>query len=621
MTVAERRRKKTEIALCSESVPIMASPRGSNKRISSKKNNQSKILGRACRRQDGATTIEAIEDQKAFYSGDSTLGTSKAAPYKDGTGTTTLSSIGTELSGNQETWCIPTDKFHSSSFNSVRSLPDDEYNHGNNTSKNTDTLQHTQCQRALNDGSSIYVCNEASHGVYLSNSFTLIALAFLIRSVQQCPHIETMQNDRSRGDPSQQQSHELLGDLTNETTHLIGLPCPHIMQPTSGDFERYSTESCPETFGRGLSSEYSFEFGAQEICGYLTPPVQSSDYCTLSFEIQDEEPEENQTHQQQRATKSEQGHSVKPEPEPPLESTPKIAAKRLASGHDSDGENSRLPKQSKISEDIDETNQRSLACPFYKHDINKYHDCSQNLLRRIKDVKQHVFRKHRKPDFYCPVCFKIFNEAVARDAHIQDRGCVAEPVPVYDGISEEQKKTLSQYPSRGKTIETQWNDMWYVIFPKDTAPRSPYLGNYREEMIPLVRDLWNKKRDQIISSVFINTACIDQHIPFISSLMEKIFDLLELESSQWTPPKGVVNHCEPKVETSPPQTDDGASDVCLNAQQQLLTNFLPQLGMNTMFQGGNDETNEGSTSELLWADTRLDVMGSGGWGPDFSEQF
>ena len=393
------------------------------------------------------------------------------------------------------------------------------------------------------------------------------------------------------------------------------------MQPTPGGFQSHPPEPRLDNFGQALSSAYFTESGAAEISGHPTTSHLSTEFHELQFhEELEEDPVEKKTTIQQQATALKDEHSVMPNPESYLTFTAKQATKRSSSAHDSDVESSRSFKQSKISEDVDETYRRSLACPFYKYDSNKYHECRQNLLRRIKDVKQHVFRKHRKPDFYCPICFKVFNEAMCRDCHIQERRCTVEPDPVYDGISEEQKKTLSHYPSRGKTIETQWNDMWYVIFPNATPPRSPYLGNYREEMIPLIRDLWNKKQGQIISSAVTNTSYIDQHIPFISSLMEKIFDLFEVESSQWTPPKDAVNHYEPKVEASTPQTDDGASDVGPNTQQ-LFTSSIPQLGMCSMFYGDIDETNEATTPELLWADTQLNVMGSEDWGLDFPEKF
>ncbi|KAH8761561.1 hypothetical protein F5883DRAFT_125404 [Diaporthe sp. PMI_573] len=45
-----------------------------------------------------------------------------------------------------------------------------------------------------------------------------------------------------------------------------------------------------------------------------------------------------------------------------------------------------------------------LACPFSKLDGNRYHACRKFELRRVKDVKQHISRKHFRPEFYCPRC-------------------------------------------------------------------------------------------------------------------------------------------------------------------------------------------------------------------------
>ncbi len=68
-------------------------------------------------------------------------------------------------------------------------------------------------------------------------------------------------------------------------------------------------------------------------------------------------------------------------------------------------------------------NKPLLACPFYKWDAHKYHDCLRYGLRRIKDVKQHVYRRHTKPDLYCAVCYQVFSSADARDAHVRGMDC------------------------------------------------------------------------------------------------------------------------------------------------------------------------------------------------------
>ncbi|RYP63110.1 hypothetical protein DL769_007067 [Monosporascus sp. CRB-8-3] len=163
-------------------------------------------------------------------------------------------------------------------------------------------------------------------------------------------------------------------------------------------------------------------------------------------------------------------------------------------------------------------------------DSHKYLNCRANVLRRIKDVKQHILRKHKKPDFYCPVCFQVFDEARARDNHIQARNCVSQPKLTYDGISAEQRKALSN-ASRGKTIKEQWCDTWHVIFPDIQPPKSPYLGSYKEEMVSLFRSFWYKRRSRIISDVLNAQDCVVSDPEIVLNLMERIFDQFETEPS------------------------------------------------------------------------------------------
>lgn len=45
----------------------------------------------------------------------------------------------------------------------------------------------------------------------------------------------------------------------------------------------------------------------------------------------------------------------------------------------------------------------TLACPFYKRNQVRHSNCLHFRLKRIKDVKQHLLRKHKQP-YYCPIC-------------------------------------------------------------------------------------------------------------------------------------------------------------------------------------------------------------------------
>ncbi|KAJ1325208.1 hypothetical protein MN608_09919 [Microdochium nivale] len=89
---------------------------------------------------------------------------------------------------------------------------------------------------------------------------------------------------------------------------------------------------------------------------------------------------------------------------------------------------------------------RRLACPYYKLDSFKHKDCVKFEFARIKDVKQHLKRKH-------------INQ---------------------HGITEAQKEELKRHATRGTGQYAQWFAIWNVLFP-DPQPNSPYtLGLYDE---------------------------------------------------------------------------------------------------------------------------------------------
>jgi hypothetical protein len=141
-----------------------------------------------------------------------------------------------------------------------------------------------------------------------------------------------------------------------------------------------------------------------------------------------------------------------------------------------------------------------LACPFYRGNPWKYYTCQKYDLQRIKDVKQHINRRHVKPDFYCARCYEVFVDATSRDAHARELICDIRGYPEFDGITDSQRGELKESHKRGKGIAEQWYYIWDILFRGQPQPKSPYIGNYREEMGPLIRDFWNNKRLKIISN-------------------------------------------------------------------------------------------------------------------------
>ncbi|KAI1415149.1 hypothetical protein F5Y13DRAFT_196503 [Hypoxylon sp. FL1857] len=178
-------------------------------------------------------------------------------------------------------------------------------------------------------------------------------------------------------------------------------------------------------------------------------------------------------------------------------------------------------------------NRRWFACPWYKRNPWKYQDCAKYKLQRIKDVKQHTYRKHTKPEIYCPVCFAVFTKVSERDGHIQRQSCDSRAEPKLDAISEDQRKQLKQNANRGKSDVEQWYKIWDTIFPSIFHPRSPYLGNGQEEFLPLLRSFWNKRGPKIIYSI-LQTSTPKIEPRSIQLIMDVIFDQFEEESWSWT---------------------------------------------------------------------------------------
>ncbi|KAK1750092.1 hypothetical protein QBC47DRAFT_394584 [Echria macrotheca] len=118
----------------------------------------------------------------------------------------------------------------------------------------------------------------------------------------------------------------------------------------------------------------------------------------------------------------------------------------------------------------------NFACPFLKKDPSKYLSCCAYTLSRIRDVKQHLGRKHSMP-IYCPRCIATFSDEIKRDTHVRQSNCTERPLHARpDGISEAQKTQLARRPPANSTAWEQWYGVFEILFPgHPTRPDSPYL--------------------------------------------------------------------------------------------------------------------------------------------------
>lgn len=149
----------------------------------------------------------------------------------------------------------------------------------------------------------------------------------------------------------------------------------------------------------------------------------------------------------------------------------------------------KSPKRRMMSEgrDLAEEETPLLACPFLKLDGNRYHGCLKFELHRVKDVKQHISRKHMNPEFYCARCGRTFPDRDKQDDHARGTICPRKAKPIFEGISEEQKYKLRRSGNRGATPQQQWFEIWDILFPSEPRPSSIYLGNFMEETLSYIR--------------------------------------------------------------------------------------------------------------------------------------
>ncbi|KAK0643211.1 hypothetical protein B0T16DRAFT_415513 [Cercophora newfieldiana] len=177
----------------------------------------------------------------------------------------------------------------------------------------------------------------------------------------------------------------------------------------------------------------------------------------------------------------------------PSPSTPVAGARRRYRGRVRQGSESKL---------------QALACPFYRFNPRNYHDCRGFTLRRVKDVKQHIARKHTHTALPNSEEPRQNHDTATHNTHQQDlsphhawslRHGADNPLLVITG---EQKKKLKSYLGRGKPIQEQWYEIWNILFPGRDRPQSIYLhstNNSRGEHLRMLRRVWETHRDEIFS--------------------------------------------------------------------------------------------------------------------------
>ncbi|KFY30042.1 hypothetical protein V494_08306 [Pseudogymnoascus sp. VKM F-4513 (FW-928)] len=151
--------------------------------------------------------------------------------------------------------------------------------------------------------------------------------------------------------------------------------------------------------------------------------------------------------------------------------------RRAIEEEDDDANRDDFPKppRKRIYHGPDETTSRLFACPYLKLDPVKHANCCTKKLRRIRDVKQHLSRRHT-PDRYCQRCLSTnFCDEQTLQGHVDLNTCLRNDPTALEGISNEQQKRLSRKSDSKINEEGQWFVIWEILFIRRARPSSAYM--------------------------------------------------------------------------------------------------------------------------------------------------
>lgn len=158
-----------------------------------------------------------------------------------------------------------------------------------------------------------------------------------------------------------------------------------------------------------------------------------------------------------------------------------------------------------VDPDRDDASQGlSFACPYYRWDPVAHQSCLNYRLNRIRDVKQHLQRRHYSRHFYCPTCLETFLTLSCRDVHIRSRECTTsaslqKPENI-DGVSQTARDRLKERVNRAVKPAEQWFAVWDILFGDavDRQAVDPYIGSMVRETLRMVRVFWDSHAPKIL---------------------------------------------------------------------------------------------------------------------------
>jgi hypothetical protein len=172
-----------------------------------------------------------------------------------------------------------------------------------------------------------------------------------------------------------------------------------------------------------------------------------------------------------------------------------------------------------LANPFDGTEKPLFACPFYLLHPQLHHGCRLYVLKRIKDVRQHLSRNHKRPAG-CPLACGTFD---TREPHEQrQRGVEPSgdlPHRTHSSyVSPQQWNRIAQQAkdpsSKTKPPEEQWIEIWEVLFRETAPPRSVFMSGGgcldNAQIMCRLRSFWVSKCTEVIDQTMQRTGPVPE---------------------------------------------------------------------------------------------------------------
>ncbi|KAI0892903.1 hypothetical protein F4806DRAFT_214651 [Annulohypoxylon nitens] len=204
-----------------------------------------------------------------------------------------------------------------------------------------------------------------------------------------------------------------------------------------------------------------------------------------------------------------------------------------------------------------------FACPYAKKDPVHYRRCYGYFLSRIRDVKQHLSRCHRRP-IYCPICNEIFDDEDEKDVHIRSQNCTRRQSKKIEGISEKQKKELSHRLSSKLPEDQQWFAVWDTLFSPHPRPKTPYRDRELSEDLCVFQDFMTARGPALLAEFLeakgVTTSSLPHEERDLATFNTEVLgEGLQLIIEQWTADNAtaIEQRSAPQSLRSSPTVDSG----------------------------------------------------------------